>query len=62
MSDKYSIDDVARIVRSEGLGYAIQHSISADRIESRRLAELWDEAAALLDNIEGWLQLEDEEH
>lgn len=55
---KLSNQEVAEVVECEGLGYAIQHYLSADRIEDEDLAELWAEAAALLDDISGRLEID----
>lgn len=61
MSDeKYSIRQVAEIVHSEGLDYAIQHYLSADSIADLRLAGLWVTAKNALDAIEEILPSEDE--
>jgi hypothetical protein len=62
MSDeKYSIEQVADIVESEGLGYAIQHYMSADSIEDEDLARLWRIAKEALDQIvDGANELDDE--
>lgn len=52
MSDeKYSVEQVADIVNSEGLGYAVQHGLSADSIEDLRLAGLWATAKTALKAI-----------
>lgn len=49
---KYSIEQVADIVNSEGLGYAIQHYMSGDNIEDPELAKQWEKAKATLNIIE----------
>jgi hypothetical protein len=56
MSDKNTINDVANIVDSEGLGYAIQSYLSAENIEDEELRTMWEDAATLLNNIEAYLE------
>jgi hypothetical protein len=53
---KLTTDQVAEIVDFEGLGYAIQSYLGADRIEDEKLAHMWKEAAELLDRIEAHLE------
>lgn len=60
MDEKYSVKDVAYIVDSEGLGYAIMHYLSADRIEDPKLRRMWEEAGVLLTKIEAYLDVDDE--
>ena len=68
MSDeKYSIEQVADIVHSEGLDYAITDYMSADSIKDPDLARLWRIAKEALDGIseilpdEGDYELADED-
>jgi hypothetical protein len=48
--------EVAAIIESEGLGYAIQCYMSADSIEDKVLATYWEEAKEVLDKIEEYLE------
>lgn len=61
MDEKYSVKDVAYIVDSEGLGYAIMHYLSADRIEDPELRRMWGDAGVLLTKIKAYLEVADEE-
>ena len=45
---KLSIEEVADIINSEGLGYAVHGYLDADQIEDPELAKLWREADAAL--------------
>ena len=58
--EKYSIEQVADIVHSEGLGYAVMDYMSADSIEDPDLARLWRIAKEALDGITEILPGEDE--
>lgn len=49
---KLSNRKVAQIVDSEGIGYAVQHYMSADSIADPELASLWQQAAEVLGKIE----------
>jgi len=49
---KDTLQDVARIVENEGIGYAVQHYMSGDTIENDHLRKLWKECAVLLDEID----------
>lgn len=42
--NRYSIREVADLIYTEGLGYAIEGYLSADRIEDRELARHWKNA------------------
>lgn len=53
--EKYTTEQVADIVASEGLGYAVQHYMGADSIEDLRLAGLWSTARTALDAIDAML-------
>lgn len=53
---KYSIEQVADIVNSEGLGYAVQHYMSADQIADPELKKQWGNAKVALSIIEMILQ------
>ena len=46
------LDDVANIVNSEGLGYAIQSYLSSERIADKALREEWQKAYEAMDKIE----------
>jgi type II secretory pathway predicted ATPase ExeA len=43
--------EVAQIVDSEGLGYAITSYMGSEKFINRKLAKLWDEAKIILDEI-----------
>lgn len=51
MEKLYSDDDLRNIIDNEGLGYAVQWYLSADRIEDKDTADLWREAKKALDNL-----------
>jgi uncharacterized protein YgfB (UPF0149 family) len=53
---KMSLEEVAAKVEWEGLGYAVQHYMTGDSIADPHLAELWDQAKELLDEIDGILE------
>ena len=55
MSDKKSLKEVASVVISEGLGYAVAEYMSGDSIEDPKLAEIWDRAGDALHEIEAYL-------
>lgn len=56
MSRKKSVDQVAEIIETEGLGYAIQHYLSPENIADKKLADMWQRAAALLKEIERYVE------
>ena len=47
-----TIEEIGHVVENEGLGYAIQSYLSADDIQDTRLAELWQQAKDILDEID----------
>jgi|CXWL01.1.fsa_nt_gi hypothetical protein len=49
---KMTIEEIGHVVENEGLGYAIQSYLSADDIQDTRLAELWQQAKDILDEID----------
>ena len=51
MSRKWSVEDVAYKVESEGLDYMIMHYIGPDSIEDEELKKLWREAEEVLGKI-----------
>jgi hypothetical protein len=51
-SAKKSNQQVADIVESVGLGYAVQHYLGASAIKDPKLAALWRTAKETLDAIE----------
>lgn len=53
---KVTKEELAQIVDSEGLGYAVQHYLSADKIEDEELSRLWKEAGELLNKIDNILE------
>lgn len=58
MAEKRSVEEVAAIVESEGLGYAVQDYMGADSIADPKLAKLWGEARDRLKAIEDHLEAE----
>jgi hypothetical protein len=52
---KKSNKQVADIVEMEGLGYAVQHYLSAEQIKDQKLAAHWRTAKDALDAIEALL-------
>lgn len=55
-NQKMKTEDIAYIVESEGLDYAILHYLDADAIEDGALAKLWKQAGHLLEQIEEMLE------
>lgn len=49
--EKLDVTGVADIVETEGLGYAINHYLSSDRIRDPELAKLWKEARKAMSKI-----------
>ena len=45
------IDDVAAVVNSEGIGYAIQNYLNSKRIANKELREEWQKAYAAIIKI-----------
>ena len=56
MDKPLSLTQVADIVQSEGLGYAITNYLSADNISDPELRNLWDHAGRIMKNIEELLE------
>ena len=56
MARKKTSEQVAQIVESEGLGYAIQSYLSPNEIKDKELADLWREAAEIMNEIEAYLR------
>ena len=54
-SSKYSLEEVAEYMASEGLGYAVQHGMNWRKIEDKKLSVLWKKAADTLNSIEAML-------
>jgi hypothetical protein len=52
---------VADIVECEGLGYAITDYMNSDDFEDKHLAELWDQAQTVLQEIEDILEVANED-
>lgn len=48
---KYTLQEVADIVDTEGLGYAITDYTGSDSIEDEELSKLWKEAEEVLGKI-----------
>jgi hypothetical protein len=62
--DLMTDEQVAYIVSSEGLGYAITGYMGSEKFENRELAELWNQANDILNKIqnildEAWVEGED---
>lgn len=55
---KYTIEEVVDRVNLEGLDYAIQHYLSDDKIDDPKLAHMWSNAKAILNEIENYLEEE----
>lgn len=53
---KQSISEIASIVEAEGLGYAIQHGVTASTIKDEDLADMWIRAKDLLAEIEEYVE------
>jgi hypothetical protein len=53
---KHSISEIAGIIENEGLGYAIQSYIKASSIKDEDLADMWERAKELLDEIEEYVE------
>ena len=51
-----TLDDIAAIVDTDGLDYAITDYMKSDDFEDRELAVLWDAAKVLLDQITNTLE------
>lgn len=52
---KKDLQEVRDIVENEGLGYAVQHYMSAESIADPSIAKRWREAKKALDLLEGEL-------
>jgi hypothetical protein len=52
---KWTNEDIAIKTQSEGLGYMIQHYLSADDIEDRWLSNKWRQCESLLNEIQSYL-------
>ncbi|MHA2064993.1 MAG: hypothetical protein ACXABY_11520 [Candidatus Thorarchaeota archaeon] len=59
MIKKYSIQDVKDIIEMEGLGYALAHYVTAERIEDMALKHAWDVAQSAIRTIESILEKHD---
>lgn len=53
---KWSNEDIASKVESEGLGYLVTDYLSAESIEDVKLKELWKQASEALNQIEKTLK------
>lgn len=53
--EKVTLEEVAQIIDSEGIGYAITGYLTYDKIADPRLAELWLQAQQVLAEIEEML-------
>ena len=56
MPNKKDIEEVAAIVNSEGLGYAVMGYMSADSIADPKLAELWAAADKALYALDKYIE------
>jgi hypothetical protein len=54
--DKWTNEQIASKVESEGLGYMIEAYLSHDSIEDDDLAMMWKDAAELLSEIQNHLE------
>lgn len=54
--ENLSLQDVAEIVESEGLGYAVTGYMSHESIADKDLKELWKQASEILSKIENILE------
>jgi hypothetical protein len=53
---KISVSEVNDIVINESLGYAIQHQINSSSIKDEDLADMWERAETLLNEIQEYLE------
>lgn len=53
---KLSVKEVAGIIESEGLGYAVKGYLSGDSIDDPVLALIWKTAALAMDAIEQYIE------
>lgn len=58
---KLSIEQVADIVGKEGLGYSVCEYLNADRIENKRLRDLWKQASECMQEIREILGLDEDD-
>jgi len=49
---KYTNEQIADKIMSEGLGYTVQHYLSYEKIQDSELAELWKQAGDVLNKID----------
>lgn len=56
MAKKYSVSQVADIISSEGLGYAIQSYLKSTQIKDEDLAEMWERASDILTEITEYIE------
>jgi hypothetical protein len=54
--EKYSIEQIRDIIENEGIGYAVQYYLGADKIEDGQLSKYWADAKAILDKIETYTE------
>lgn len=55
MDELYSNAEVHALIENEGIGYAVQDYLRADRIQDEDLAQMWADARELLNCIEAYL-------
>lgn len=53
--DELTIQEVAQIVASEGLGYAVGEYLNSDSIQDADLRELWENAQVSLNELDVFL-------
>jgi sugar phosphate isomerase/epimerase len=58
MTKKHNRKELAEIVDTEGLDYALLHYISPESIKSKKLRELWEQARDLLLELQEELGIE----
>jgi hypothetical protein len=53
---KLSVSEIAHVIESEGLGYAIQSYLSSSQIKDDDLADMWERASDLLKEITEYVE------
>lgn len=52
---KHSISEIAGIIESEGLSYAIQNYVTPSSIKDEDLADMWERAREILNEIKEYV-------
>lgn len=55
----YTNEEIADVVESEGLGYAVQYYLNPELIEDDELKQKWQDAKDALDALTEYLNLDD---